>query len=188
MEEKIIIKSESGSAKKAMLCIIGIGFLASIALTYLGNSVPMYFDTFITSFFCFFALFLVLSLVFYFATNNNNIFVTDKRVYGRGMWGKRVDIPLDSISSVGTAFPKAVSVASSSGRISFALVPNRDDIHKEITALLINRQKSLGKQEPQNSVVSQDNADDLRKYKVLLDDGVITQEEFDAKKKQILGM
>ena len=31
-------------------------------------------------------------------------------------------------------------------------------------------------------------ADELRKWKQLLDDGVITQEEFDAKKKQLLGL
>ena len=32
------------------------------------------------------------------------------------------------------------------------------------------------------------NADEIRKYKGLLDDGIITQEEFDAKKKQLLGL
>ena len=32
------------------------------------------------------------------------------------------------------------------------------------------------------------NADELGKYKKLFDDGVITQEEFNAKKKQILGL
>ena len=32
------------------------------------------------------------------------------------------------------------------------------------------------------------NADELKKYKKLLDDGIISQEEFDAKKKQILGI
>ena len=31
-------------------------------------------------------------------------------------------------------------------------------------------------------------ADELKKYKDLLDAGVITQEEFDAKKKQLMGM
>lgn len=31
-------------------------------------------------------------------------------------------------------------------------------------------------------------ADELKKYKDLLDDGIITQEEFDAKKKQLLGI
>jgi predicted Zn-dependent peptidase len=32
------------------------------------------------------------------------------------------------------------------------------------------------------------NADELKKYKELLDAGIITQEEFDAKKKQLLGL
>lgn len=31
-------------------------------------------------------------------------------------------------------------------------------------------------------------ADDLKKYKELLDSGAITQEEYDAKKKQLLGL
>ena len=31
-------------------------------------------------------------------------------------------------------------------------------------------------------------ADELKKYKELLDAGVITQEEFDLKKKQLLGL
>ena len=32
------------------------------------------------------------------------------------------------------------------------------------------------------------NLDELKKYKELLDSGVISQEEFDAKKKQLLGL
>lgn len=35
---------------------------------------------------------------------------------------------------------------------------------------------------------SNSNADELKKYKELLDSGVISQEEFDAKKKQLLGL
>ena len=31
-------------------------------------------------------------------------------------------------------------------------------------------------------------ADEIKKYKELLDSGIITQEEFDAKKKQLLGL
>lgn len=39
-----------------------------------------------------------------------------------------------------------------------------------------------------NSNNSSDNAEKLRQLKSLLDDGILTQEEFDAKKKQILGI
>ena len=49
-------------------------------------------------------------------------------------------------------------------------------------------QKNGEKQTEGNSVASAGGADELKKYKDLLDSGVITQEEFDAKKKQLLGL
>ena len=39
-----------------------------------------------------------------------------------------------------------------------------------------------------NAKASPSSADELKKYKELLDSGIITQEEFDAKKKQLLGL
>lgn len=39
-----------------------------------------------------------------------------------------------------------------------------------------------------NNIQKTSNADELKKYKDLLDSGVITQEEFDQKKKQLLGL
>ena len=51
--------------------------------------------------------------------------------------------------------------------------------------------KKIGTYKNEERVVnvsnSQSSADELKKYKDLLDAGVITQEEFDAKKKQLLG-
>jgi hypothetical protein len=41
---------------------------------------------------------------------------------------------------------------------------------------------------PQTSAPAVSNADELKKFKELLDGGVITQEEFDEKKKQLLGL
>ena len=43
-------------------------------------------------------------------------------------------------------------------------------------------------QKNQSGVPATSAADELKKYKDLLDSGVITQEEFDAKKKQLLGL
>jgi hypothetical protein len=42
--------------------------------------------------------------------------------------------------------------------------------------------------EENNKVVETSNADEILKFKNLLDSGIITQEEFDAKKKQLLGL
>jgi len=41
---------------------------------------------------------------------------------------------------------------------------------------------------PAQIVTATSSADELKKYKDLLDSGIITQEEFDAKKKQLLGL
>ena len=115
--------------------------------------------------------------------------VTDKRIYGKVAWGKRVDLPVDSVSATATIrILKGISVSTSSGRISFLLIKNAADIYDIMNNLLIERQ-----QERTNTIVAAaapktDEADQLKKYKDLLDSGVITQEEFEAKKKQLLGL
>lgn len=96
---------------------------------------------------------------------------------------KKVDLPIDTISSIGSGVFRAISVASSSGKISFCAIKNRDEIHKAISDLLISRQnKPLAGENNKGS-----NADELKKYKELLDSGVISQEEFETKKNQLLG-
>jgi len=57
---------------------------------------------------------------------------------------------------------------------------------------LVNQIKSkieeLMSQQRMGHIINQSSpADEIRKYKELLDDGVITQEEFEQKKKQLLG-
>jgi hypothetical protein len=133
---------------------------------------------------------LIIGFVFYHATNKITLTITDKRVYGTALFGKRVDLPFDMISAVGTSIFKGIAVATSSGTIKFAFMENRDSLHDEISKQLVIRQSqnsnkgdTVIKQE-----IPQSNADELKKYKDLLDMGVITQEEFDAKKKQLLGL
>ena len=50
-------------------------------------------------------------------------------------------------------------------------------------------EQKIANQQKQPTVVQQTSAaDELKKFKELLDSGVITQEEFDAKKKHLLGL
>ena len=129
-------------------------------------------------------------LIINIALSKVSIIVTDKRVYGTANWGKRVDFPLDSISAVAMGAFKGIAVATSSGKISFKGIKNNVEVFEAISALLIKRQNK----ETSLSVASskqehtQSNADELKKFKELLDSGVITQEEFEAKKKQLLGV
>lgn len=116
--------------------------------------------------------------------------VTDKRVYGKVAWGKRVDLPVDSVSATATiALFKGVSVSTSSGRISFLAIKNAGEIYEAISQLLVGRQQEKKVAvETAPTPAATDEAEQLQKFKALLDSGVITQEEFDAKKKQILGL
>lgn len=56
---------------------------------------------------------------------------------------------------------------------------------KELKQLIETIQSEVNDSKAEISVSG---ADELTKYKQLMDDGVITQEEFEAKKKQILGI
>lgn len=128
-----------------------------------------------------------LAYYFYRALNKCEITVTDKRVYGKAIFNKRVDLPFDMISSVAMGAFNSVSVSTASGNIKFFGIKNKDSIFNAITDILLKRQNKETKTE---TIIKQEtsNADELKKYKDLLDSGIITQEEFDAKKKQLLGL
>ena len=217
MEEKTIITGEKGRFYK--LFVIAASLFLFVLLLYILNAFNCrsysyyYYDKYpITSsffdlfrfetafyggerFFLGITLYLsillgIISMIIYLSYRKVSITVTDKRVYGTAAWGKRVDLPFDSISAVGTSMMQGISVATSSGAIKFKFIKNFKDIHSAISQLLLERQ---GKEKPVETTtikqeIPQSNADELKKYKDLLDCGVITQEEFDTKKKQLLGL
>ncbi len=53
---------------------------------------------------------------------------------------------------------------------------------------IIAQNKNAKKTATVSTTIQVSPADELKKFKELLDAGVITQEEFDAKKKQLLGL
>ena len=126
--------------------------------------------------------------VIYLYCSKMQITVTDKRVYGKTAFGKRVDLPLDSVSAVGTSAFRGLAVATSAGKIKFIRMEKRDEVHREISKLLVGRQDTQARKEETIPAPTASNADELKKYKELLDSGIITQEEFDAKKKHLLGL
>lgn len=209
MEEKVIIKGEQGS-RFILKLLLGIAISAILIglLWYFGEPLrteqrktwggywktyeykPDLIDSLISPFDDGWAilidggiLIVIVSLILWWWLFLTQLTVTDKRAYGKAAFGKRVDLPIDSVSSIGMSFPKCVSIGTSSGKISFELLKNQKAVHTAISRLLIERQMR-SEQAMNRSAVS--TADELRKYKELLDGGVISQEEFDAKKKQLL--
>lgn len=121
--------------------------------------------------------------IFIFALNSCSMVITDKRVYGKATFGHQVDLPLDMISAASTGLFKSVGVSTASGRISFWLLENKDELYSAITNLLLERQKG-----ETTTTNKSDSVDEIKKFKELLDNGIITQEEFNEKKKQLLSL
>lgn len=212
MEDKIIIKSERYNVKKIFkyaLILGGIVFLFMFIFCAVPNlffeedsswrkiCVERFFK--ITSFEVGTANLwfeLVISLIpvaiaeiIYLWMKSYELTITDKRAYGFAAFGRRVDLPVDSISAIGLGWLKSIKITTASGGISFLLIKNRDEMYETISKLIVERQNKETKTETVvKQEIPQSNADELKKYKDLLDSGVITQEEFDQKKKQLLSI
>lgn len=146
MEEKRIIGGYCSSSSKWWLVLLGV---VGIILTIIGynHGGTSYWESYYRSgavyFYMFWlglALFVGAAIMFLYV-GNCEMTVTNFRVYGKAAFGKRVDLPIDSVSAIGRSFPKAVSVGTSSGKISFVLLENPEAVYTAIGQLLIERQK-----------------------------------------------
>ena len=112
--------------------------------------------------------------------------VTPSRVYGRTLFSE-VSLPMDSITMTNKNGIRNLRIESPSENVvfSFGNKQARDEVYDVINRQIAERQNNKGSVTVVNNA---SNADELKKYKDLLDAGIITQEEFDAKKRQLLGL
>ena len=186
--EKELIKGQFYNLKY-VLCVIfalcTVPFLIA-TIDYMGYIHWRWIDVIVTAVVFYFPA--ILMFITYLIVRKCSITVTNQRVYGKAIFGQQVDLPLDSISAIkSTAFIlfRNLVVTSPSGKIKFYYIKNYQEVYEVIGDLLKKRQNSLFQN--QTSVIKQNfNADELKKYKELFDEGIITQEEFEAKKKQLL--
>ncbi len=183
MEEKTLLEGEKKSAIIVSLTA-GVGVAIVIFAICMCIWEPKYYWD--TSLFGAAVSGAVIFLIVFFWIGRTELVVTDKRVYGRAAFGKRVDLPIDSIAAVGMSALNGVMVTTASGMLSFKLMANNKELHKCISNLLIERQNRTTLPTTIKQEVSHSDADELKKFKELLDSGVITQEEFEAKKNKIL--
>ncbi len=122
-------------------------------------------------------------------TEKCEITVTNEAISGKLPHGKEVYIPLNQITAVNRSSFNGVSITSIGNVSNFHCIENREEVMKAISYLLANPQQNA--QPTQNGsapVANGSEAEQLKRLKDLLDAGVLTQEEFDAKKKQVLGL
>ena len=193
MEEKVLIKSERYNVKKVFSVMALIGLILTIIYAVIlmiqHDNYFLWWEHYVPLSLIPVASFALIGLLIFLWLRSYELTITDKRVYGKVAFGKRVDLPVDSVSATATiGLFKGVSVSTSSGKISFLAIKNANEIYDVINNLLVDRQKEKTQNTGTTIVQNSDEADQLKKYKDLLDSGVITQEEFDAKKKQLLGL
>ena len=189
MDEKIIIVGKLKDVKKFCTRIITVG--AAVPVLYVLSAVAngtVRSDGALPFVWFLYAAFAVGIFLLYKGWSKIELTVSDKRVYGCAAFGKRVDLPLDAISAVGTGAFNSIAITTASGAIKFAMMENCSEIHSAVSKLLVERQNKPAVAAAVIQEASQSDADELKKYKDLLDSGVISQEEFDAKKKQLLGL
>lgn len=133
---------------------------------------------------------LIVGIIMKVNTEKCEITVTNEAISGKLPHEKEVNIPLNQITAINRSSFNGVSIISISNISNFHCIENREEVMKAISYLLVNYQQSSSQtMQPMSSIVSEGNeAELLTRLKDLLDTGVLTQEEFDAKKKQILGL
>ena len=197
MDEIILLKAKMNTKRQKnlfiLVCVLSSPFILSALL--LGVWIGFVFIIGpIISYYC------------YKISKDNLLIITNKRVsFTGGKFGKRKapierNIPVDSITSVSKGFSKEVTITSSSGIITY-YAENPTEVYDTINNLINKRltntendgrptQSILAAETKQTSTNDDTkmlhNMEMLRNYKKLLDDGILTQDEFDAKKKQLL--
>lgn len=131
-------------------------------------------------------IFMPLILIVLLSNGKTSITVTSHRVYGRS--GKdEVNLPLDAITSARKNGRKWLAFSSPSANVSFKFyTPEKmEKVWQVVNQQLVKRQQNKESIEGADESVD---VEKLKKYKELMDAGILTQEEFDAKKKKILGL
>lgn len=210
MEEKILIESKINKKVKFLLLGITLVFwvIAAMFLVYFlsPNKYPygiireysnldmvfaiggVYKTRFILG--CLSFAMAIIGMIVFLALSSCKLVVTEKNVKGKTFFGKEVVLPIHMISAYSTRkFLSVIAVATASGLTKFALIANYAEIGDVLSQLINQRQEQTQTQNvATNTKTSNLNMDDLIKLKSLLEQGVITQEEFEAKKKQLLDL
>jgi len=198
MEEKVLIISKINQKVKnflkfAPIICIGIATLIYILLEIPGwnrvfdfGDYTIYFILFVLGTLCW-IISIVLGIIFL-VIRNCELHLTENNVKGKTLFGKEVILPLHMVSTYSTRkLLSTISIATSSGITKFALIENYAEIGIVLSQKIKEKQENMVQKT--TIVAPQSNfTDDLKKLKDLLDAGIISQEEFDAKKKQLLGL
>ena len=207
-EEQIVIKGTRGNPKIFIGIIIAESIIAYISLlfvyyryqnsyyyyAYISDSLPgnpyfliylIYDEPFAVVFLVSIVLAVFVVVTIMQQTKKREFIVTDKKVYEKNTFAKKVKIPLDQITAINAVSFNGISIATTTGVYDFYFLDNRYEIMKTLNYLLSPAEQSTGGAFPDLEQTRRD-AEKLIQLKELFDDGSLTEEEYLAQKKQIL--
>lgn len=142
------------------------------------NSFLSYSFAHINNFVCIYIvlfLFAFLISILYILNKKKSILVKKDVIICKKISGRDVQFMINDIKSVETIFLKGLKIRGNGFNYRIFLVSNNEELKNEITNLLVKKNKeTVGV------------ADELIKFQKLLDAGIITKEEFENMKKEIL--
>ena len=109
--------------------------------------------------------------------------ILDNAIIGKKSNGKTVQFLLKDITSVETTKTHGLRITGAGIKYDIHLIQNSEEMKNKIMDMLAKIQHK----QPVVAVVGS-SVRDIKEYKELLDAGIITQEEFDAKKKELLNL
>lgn len=104
-------------------------------------------------------------------------------IKGKKKGKKTKEVPIKRITNVKITPNRGVKITATGAKIKMGLVKNRVEIANTINDL----KKEIEKDE-NNDITNGNVADELLKFEQLFESGIISQEEFEAKKKQLLNL
>ncbi len=181
------------SARKADIALgellTGMGYSTWLGSYYLEHTdfLSYTFDYSLILTFSSIALGLVLLLliiyIIYLADQKNSLEVDEYNIICKKGSKTKKQFMVRDVKSVEFSGIKGLKIIGSGIKYKINLIKNREEIKNTIISKMADSNPNT------TTTPSQDNsADMLKKYKDLLDNGAITQEEYDAKKKELLGL
>lgn len=215
MKKNIVIKGKMQKNQPAIIAIVigaillVIAFFVALLLYKQGESLNYRYEVFswvpwidrLADFFSFFfgefvnpeiyynsitivgSVTLLVGIIIKISTEKCEIIVTDEAIIGKRPHGKEVQIPLNKITAISRNSFNGISITSIGSVNNFYCFENREEVIKTISCLLTKLQQGNAQLAQSGSAT-----DKLERLKSLLDAGVLTQDEFDTKKRQILNL
>lgn len=132
-------------------------------------------------------VFIVIAILVYVFHYKQELSVSESGITGKAAKGKEISFPFERIASVNKIAYGGLSIQTTGQEnIKYRFLKNQAEMIESISSNIAKMQMTQA-----HSIADKNSnsaADELKKYKDLLDNGTILQEEFDAKKKQLLGL